>query len=454
MEQQVPSFPIYVTLPVCGATLLLVLMQLGQLRDSCSTFLLLAVWFRYSIATLHQYTYPPIMFGLSVMALTSIATVAIGLIVVGGHNLLLRRLIPFYAIIFVIVISGVLNEMWVGAGNATLKWLYMIVLAVAANRAMWRHGPERILRSLAVVFAGPILLQWLSVPWELKTTNEDGSSSYLGGYQHQQSLSIIILTFLYVTCLSRTTGVIGSYARLLVSIAGLSLANYRTALLAAALPAAALAVSPLIAKVVPKQRSVVVVALGIVTVLVFIGVATVAQERFADIGTTVEKGASLIQPPEYFTRDEKRLFSGRAYIWSEYIDAYLQGTIVNLLIGFGPEAWVGRFPLYAHNTFVSYLYEFGIFGVAALLWLMLSNFSIALHMKGEEKLILTSCHIGFFVLNLSTMPIWTLEGAILYALLLSQTWYLHSIRVVGNEALDRGVCASLSPYGDVPVQRR
>ena len=34
MEEQIPSFPIYVTLPVCGATLLLVLVQVWQLRDS------------------------------------------------------------------------------------------------------------------------------------------------------------------------------------------------------------------------------------------------------------------------------------------------------------------------------------------------------------------------------------------------------------------------------------
>jgi hypothetical protein len=149
----------------------------------------------------------------------------------------------------------------------------------------------------------------------------------------------------------------------------------------------------------------------------------------------VDKGASLVQPPEYFTADERRLFSGRAYIWSTYIDAYLQGNIINLLVGFGPETWVGRFPLYAHNTFVSYLYEFGVFGVAALLWLLLSNFLTALRMNGEEKLVLTSCHVGFFVLNLATMPIWTLEGAILYALLLSQTWHLDSVRAAGGGVL-------------------
>ncbi len=59
MEEQVPSFPIYVTLPVWGVVLLFVLIRVRYLREPCATFLLLATWFRYSIATFHQYTYPP-----------------------------------------------------------------------------------------------------------------------------------------------------------------------------------------------------------------------------------------------------------------------------------------------------------------------------------------------------------------------------------------------------------
>jgi O-Antigen ligase len=454
IEQEVPSFPIYITLPICGATLLLVLFQVWRLRDPCAAFLMLATWFRYSIATFHQYAYPPIAFGLSLIALTSIAVVAIGLVVVGGRNLLLRRLAPFYGIILVILISAFANDAWMGAANATLKWLYLIVFAVAANRAMRRLGSERVLRSFAIVFVAPIALQWLSVPWGLTTTNEDRSTSYLGGYHSQQSLSIILLTFLYVTCFSRWLSVTASATRLAISLAGLVLANYRTALLAAALPAASLAVSKLMGKFVAKQRGVVFVFLGVVTLFVFVGVATVAQERFADIATTFDKGAALIQPPEYFTADERRLFSGRAYLWSEYIDAYLEGNIINLLVGFGPEAWVGRFRTYAHNTFVSYLYELGLFGLAALVWLLLSNFLTAVRMAGEERMILASCHIGFFVLNLSTMPIWTLEGAILYALLLSQTWHLHSIRVAGTEAPYPRIRLRVNAYGIVSVQRR
>src|SRR5258708_30433885 len=113
MEEQVPSFPIYVTLAVWGVVLLFVLVRVWYLRDSCATFLLLATWFRYSIATFHQYTYLPVVSGLSLFALTSIVVVAIGLVVVGARSLLLRRLTPVYATMLVILITAIANQMWI-----------------------------------------------------------------------------------------------------------------------------------------------------------------------------------------------------------------------------------------------------------------------------------------------------------------------------------------------------
>jgi hypothetical protein len=454
MEQAVPSFPIYVTLPVWGSILILVLVWVWRLRDACATFLLLATWFRYGIATLHQYTYPPLVLGLSLIALTSILVVVIGLVVVGGRNLLLRRLIPIYALLLVILASGIASQRWIETINATFKWLYLVVFALAARSAIRRRGSERVFRALAVIFAGPIALQWLSVPWGLKTTIEGGSTFFIGGYQHQQALSIILLTFLYITCLSPSLSLIQSYVRLGIVAIGLALANYRTALLAAALPASSLAVSKLVDKFVPKQRSIVLVFLSVVAVFVFVGIGTLVGDRFADLGTTLDKGASLIKPAEHFTTEEKRLFSGRLHLWSQYVEAYLDGDIINILVGFGPDSWVGRFTTYAHNTFISYLYEFGLFGLAALLWLLISNFIMALQVTANGRLILISCHIGFVVLNLSTMGIWTLEGAILYALLLGQTWYLHSIRAAGSKMPYSGIRPRLRAYSNASVQLR
>src|SRR5882762_10264250 len=224
MEEQVPSFPNYVTVPVWGTILILVLIRVWRLHDSCSSFLLLGIWFRYCTASFHQYTYPPILFGLSLIALTSITMVGVGLIVVDVRALLLRRLRPFYAMISIILISAIANDAWIGGVNGTFKWLYLLVFALAAYSAMRRRGSERIFRAVALICAGPIALQWISVPWGLRTTTPDGLTFFTGGYQHQQSLSILLLTFLFVTCLSVQPSVIAAFWRLAIVVVGLVLA--------------------------------------------------------------------------------------------------------------------------------------------------------------------------------------------------------------------------------------
>lgn len=437
MNPTTPSFPVYITLPVWGVTLVVVLFQLRRLREVHVGFLLLAIWLRYTLAVFHEYTYPPLVFGLSAIALSSIAVVLAGVLLIGARNMLLRKLEPIYVIILLALISAGINQSWIGAVNVTLKWLYLTIFALVTYIALERHGPDSVFRAVAMIFAAPVLLQWLSIAWGLETVNEDRTLSFIGGYQHQQAFSIILLTLLYVTVFSPGLPAIIRFIRLPVVAVGLAYANYRTSILSAAIPFATLAVTTATGKLVPKQRAVALVFLGAVTAVVVVGIVHLAQDRFADLGTVLDKGGSLIQPPEYFTVEEKRLFSGRIYLWSAYISEYMRGDSIHILFGFGPESWVERFPLYAHNTFVSQLYELGLFGLAALVWLLGANVAMAARTQGTPRINLLSCHLGFVVLNITTMPFWTLEGDILYAMLLAQTWYLRSqmaavTRVVGS----------------------
>lgn len=433
LDEQVPSFPLYVTVPMWAAALLPVSFWVWRLRDSYAAFLLLALWFRYAMATLHQYTYPSIILGLSPIALSSLATIAIGVVVVGPRDLLLRRLLPIYGVIAAILISAVANQAWLGAINATFKWGYLTLFALVAYRAVQRRGSEQVFRALAVLYAVPIALQWLSVPWGLKTTAIDGTSFYIGGYESQQALSIIFLTFLLVTCFSSSLGIIAAFGRLAIVTVGLVLANYRTSLLAASLPASTLVISKLMPKFVPRQRLAALVLLTIVSAFALVALAVMERQRFSDLGVIYDEGTSLIKPPNYFAPEDRHLLSGRLYIWSQYIDAYLRGDLVNAVVGFGPETWVGRFTTYAHNTFVSYLYEYGLIGLAAFVWLLGLNVWAAVHVRSDRRPMLIACHLGFIVLNLSTMAIWTLEGSILYALILGQTWQLQAMKRVPTE---------------------
>jgi hypothetical protein len=428
MEFNAPSLPVPVSLAICAASLVFVLLQVWRFRDIPTAFLFLSIWMRYSIAAFHELTYPPVGLGLSIAAISSVVVVAAGLAVVGIRLLVLRKLLPVYAIMLVILVSGAANNQWIGAVNELLKWAYLIVVALTGWTAMSRHGADRILGGLTAVFLGPIVSQWISVAMGLRLTNQDGTVCFVGGYQNQQTFSILLLTFLFATCFRRQTNIVSTLSRLAIAALGLALANYRTSVLAAVLPVATLLLSTFMARVIQRQRELVFVIVGTVTVFVLVGVANLAQERFSDIGTAVDKGAALIQPPQYFTTDERRLFSGRAYLWSQYVDAHLQGTVIERVLGFGPEAWRGRFTLYAHNSFVSDLYELGYFGIAAFLWLLVANLLIAFKISDPRKILIVAWHASFFILNLATMPLWAIEGEILYALVLAQTWYLAAVR--------------------------
>jgi hypothetical protein len=79
---------------------------------------------------------------------------------------------------------------------------------------------------------------------------------------------------------------------------------------------------------------------------------------------------------------------------------------------------------------------------------------IALGVKGEDRLVLVLCHIGFIILNMATMAVWTLEGGMLYALLLGQTWYQRSQSAARNESSTSVGMGLLPGYGLADAPRR
>ena len=86
------------------------------------------------------------------------------------------------------------------------------------------------------------------------------------------------------------------------------------------------------------------------------------------------------------------------------------------------------FSLYAHNTLVNNLYEYGFLGVAGALWLWLSMLAAALRVRHPQRGMLVGAHVSFIVLNMSTMPMWMIEGNLLYGLICGYTFYLLSLQ--------------------------
>jgi len=206
-----------------------------------------------------------------------------------------------------------------------------------------------------------------------------------------------------------------------LALVGLLLANYRTSLLAAVPILVAAPLIGAIRRVSPSDRPFILVVFGLVGAMLFYAATIALQERFNDLFVTLSNISDLAKTPEYYTASDEELLSARAVIWSRYISAYIQGSILNLAFGFGPDSWEDVFTRYAHNTFVSSLYEIGAVGLASIIVLFVSNFTFAFGSVPEHRLPIVSAHLGFLILNMATMPLWLIEGNILLALTLAYT---------------------------------
>jgi hypothetical protein len=156
-----------------------------------------------------------------------------------------------------------------------------------------------------------------------------------------------------------------------------------------------------------------------------IAAASAGRDRFADVGVVLSKGTSIIKPPHEFTQEDGNVMSGRPLIWSEYIYGYADGRPIQRIIGLGPDSWLGVFPFYAHNTLVSSLYELGIAGVVAVIFLWSWMFALAFRIREGPRLRIIAAHLSFLVLNMATMPMWMIEGMIFYGLLCGYTVYCY-----------------------------
>jgi O-antigen ligase len=178
----------------------------------------------------------------------------------------------------------------------------------------------------------------------------------------------------------------------------------------------------------PPDRPFLIIVLCLVGATLLYAAGVAMQGRFDDLFMTLAKSPELIKPPEQYTGAETELLSARAIIWSRYITAYLNGSLTNLVLGYGPESWEDTFTLYAHNTFVSALYEIGALGLISLIFLFALCFRLAFRTARDRRVLIVSAHTGFLLLNLATMPLWMIEGNVLLAFTLAYTMHKQTVR--------------------------
>jgi len=412
-----------ITSVVAAVSVVFLLRGFREIRDWPTRYLIFIIWLRYALAAYHEHTYDPIAAGLSINALSSIAVVGGGILLIPRSLFSLRFLAPLYLLTGIIACSGVLNKAPIDLLDALTKWGYFGVIATLTYQALKRYNRSMLLSALGSAFILPVTLQVISIALGAgKATESDGSVSFIGGYNHEAVFSTIILTFILVSYLREGGRWIGPLS-VGLGVMGLIWANYRTTMIAAAPMVGAYALFRSVNSVVPHQRRLIAIFAAVAVAAGFAAAGVALQERFFDIWLALSAGSDLIKPPYYYTDPERDLFSARLYLWSQYIHAFLQGDALTQALGYGPNSWEAKFTTYAHNTFVSFLYEYGYAGLVGLVFVLVSGCMRALSVPiRQSKALLGAGHIGFLLVNLATMPLWTIEGFIFYGLLTGVTW--------------------------------
>lgn len=423
-----PALPAWALYPASALVTGIIIHVLIRTRNTPARFVIFACWSRYMLAAYHEITYAASPIGLSWNALASIAVFALGVAVLNKREIVNRFFFPVYLISALVVISGLLNFNPVGILNTVVKFGYFLVICLGVQQAMKSLGAPGFLKPLLWAFAPPLLFQLISVALGIgKAAENDGSASYIGGYNHEAAFSIILATCFVVACFVTQVGRWLKSVLVVLCLGGIFVANYRTTMLAMMplIPYQFLRGIPTAFK--RDQRQLISAVLTVLMILAMAGVVWVAQERFADIGVAYQQAGNLIKEPTSFTVEDRRLLSGRPFLWSQYIYAHKAGDTLQQLFGFGPDSWQTRFGSYAHNTLVSYLYELGLTGFAAIIflwgWMLTKAFRIEVGPRGK----IITAHISFILLNMATMPHWQIEGQILYGIICGYTF--HWLRV-------------------------
>jgi hypothetical protein len=425
----VPGLPLWLQVPASLALVLLLLQALRIAGSPSARYVVFACWARFMLSSFHTYTFPHVIGDISGTAIGSATLFLLGAAIVPRALLLNRVIVSAYLVLIVVALSAAANGSFVKAFEPMTKFGLLIVVALHCFNALRRGDERRFTIALLLSFVPLLLFQLFSVILDVpKSTEGAGGESYIGGYYQEAAFSIALVGLLIVAAAARSIPGWVKAVIVPVATAGIIVANYRTAILAM-IPLIIFYLLYGLSRLVARNlRSLIVAVAGSALVIVG-GTALMTLDRFQDLRTIATAEKPLIKPPDEFTTQDRRLLSGRTQIWSDYYYKWKDdGTQVQHLVGFGPESWETYFNLYAHNTFVSFMFEYGVLGVAALCLLfaagLLAAFGTGLH---RWKLI--AAHLSFITLNLATMPFWLVEGIIVYALLLGYTLYYGSLPV-------------------------
>ena len=442
LEAGATSLPGIILYPTTLLLTVLIALVLLRQRRMIVRYTAFAPWVRYMASFYHQYTFLPLAAGLSTNALISSSMFAVGLLFVRRKHLLLKLLMPVYLMIFIVLLSGLANHDYGGTLDIVVKFGYMIVVSLAVFESLGMIGERRVSKLLFWVFLTPLLFQVLSIGLNVKKfSEEDNSTTYIGGYSHEAAFSMILATCLVVATFATEVRRSTRNAMFLICLIGILFANYRTTILAIAPIVLVQFNAELLAPFKRSHRPFVIIGTVVISAMAFAAAAWILRDRFETLAQAFQPWDRLLKPPYEFTEDDKQLLSARGYIWSQYVYAYATGSRLHHLLGFGANSWQGVFDVYAHNTLISSLYEYGPFGVFAMVLMWGTMLMAAMRARQGPRISLIAAHLSFIILNMATMPHWNIEGDILYGVICGYTfhWRLRSAEATAPELQARTV---------------
>ena len=413
-----PSLPGYALGPSLFVYAVLAIFLALRCRSAPGAFVLIAVAIRLGMSAAPFISFSPSGVGLSWNALMSCLVIGTGSFIVRRSKMLSYALPPVLALVCVIAISGLVNDRIPESVETILKYGYFAILALTVHDACRSEGPDPFLGKLLLVLLLPVVLQLESLGLGVvKASEGDGSASYIGGYNHEASFSLLLMATLLAVSMNQRISIKLQFLVAAVCALGVILANYRTAMGAMVPMIIALLVVNGMRKVVKNQQ---IYAIGVVSLAILCIVPIVLSlfaERFETLTILLQSPGLPLKDPGAFTYEERQVMSGRAFIWAEYLKIWAEAPTLQKFVGFGADAWEDYFNLYAHNTLVSTVFEFGIAGVSLMVLLWVWMITIAWRCGPPLSWIFVASHLGFTLLNMATMPFWMIEGLVFYALL-------------------------------------
>lgn len=418
-----PSMPLAISVPTIAILGVVALYAAWQLRSPPASLVIFAAWLRYVVTIFHDFSFDRSPLGISWNAIISTSIVLIGIFVLRPKLLSLKILIPVYLIIVIGIVSAVINNDYSKILVMTTKTGYLLVIMLCSYEALMRHG-ERLFSWLIVAFIPPFVLQIISFLIGLsKAIENDGSISYIGGYSHEGAFSVVLATALMIACIVRSMSMWVRTPVIIGAVIGILLADYRTTIVSfVPFLLVCFLVGPL-RQFSPPHRAIGLVLLGAVGLVTVAASADSIGERYGELAKIPEVPGLVVREPSDFNREQQLMLSTRVYLWSTYFYAWREGPPHYRLIGAGPEARIPNSIIYPHNTLISAVFEYGLIGLFAYLLLFIAPMIFALGAAPGDRARIIAAHVSFFLLNMATMPLWQIEGNILYGLLWGYTLY-------------------------------